>query len=334
MKKQALRLTLTISILTGVIAWTLWKDWQKRSPNPAPENLTVEEILRKRTEGAEQILKSGLALTLMQKNWKDFDAKFVPERDGTSLAEAVRAIFIKTGMKDFSMADQDRLLLGLLKSAAILAEKSPRSIGPVLAQIERLPAPDRGSPAFIVLDQWIKNHDETPGILQRTALIKLVFQETAPEERHLAALKRVLFDHPLPNNSLDEWISRIEIMKSDSSAIETCKFLFQHLDRIPRESVPTLLRAVAGHSSALERETFALLKKTTGRTDPYAVEASLMTIERLVKSGKTARKDLESFDQYVRGLDAEKLVQPLRMRREDVLRLLVVPPAQDQPGNP
>jgi|GEM_PF-4684436 len=334
MKKPSTGPIIATVLLASLIALLLREEWRKKRDLNANGNLSVEEIMKKREEGADRALTSPLASLIQQKKWAEFDQQYEPGRDGPALAGVVRSLYIKGLMAGLTPADQDRLLLALLKSAALHGKDKQAVLNSLLGQIERLPAPDPGSPSFLLLDEWLKDREKTSAILQRTALIKLAYQETSPEERHLAALKRVLFDHPIANNSLDEWISRLEIMKSDSAAVEVCKHLIRHLDRIPAESLSTLLRAVSGHPGELFRETLLLLKKTTALESPYAIEASFMAIERLVKAGKAGPKELDFFENYAQNLDGAKLIQPLRLRREDLLRLLAIKPAASPAQKP
>jgi hypothetical protein len=322
MKKPTVKLLVVSFLLVLSITLVIRAERQKKAKKPG--NLTVEEIMKKRDEAADRALKTELANLVLQKNWKDFEARFNPERDGLLVSEIVRSIFIKTGMTDMTQADQGRLLQYLQMSAeALSGNKSPALLS-ILSQIERLPAPEDQDPSFAVLNRWISNHSG-PELLRRTALIKLVYQETEPKKNHVQELRKVFFDQPLPGTTFFEWTARIEIMKSESTAVEIGKFLFDHQKSVPQDSLPSLLRALSSHPAKLTKETLALLRALMKDSSPQAIEACFTSIERLVKSNLVDQEERGAFEKYLFSLKDENLIRPLQVKRNELLELIGKP---------
>ena len=323
MKHPYLKL-FVVTLILGV-SITLVIRYEKQSRNPKkPGGLTVEEIMKKRDEAADRTLKTELANWVIQKKWSDFDAHFNPAKDGMLLSDVVRSLFIKTGMKDMSQGDQEHLLQSLLLSAEAMSGGHSPALLSVLSQIERLPAPEPQTPSFTTLSHWISNH-HGPELLRKTALIKLVFQETEPQKNHLQELKKTFFDQPLPGTTFYEWTARIEIMKSPSAAIEVGKFLAANLKRVSPESLPTVLRAFSSHPEELRQETTGLLTSLMKESTPQATEACFIAIERLVRAKAVTKEERTHFGRYLFTLKDDSMIRPLQVKRAELLELIDKP---------
>ena len=322
MKNPSFKLLIAITILG--LAITLIIRHEKQGKDKKPGGLTVEEIMKKRDEAADRTLKTELATLVIQKKWKEFEAHFSPAKDGMMLSDIVRSLFIKTGMKEMTPSDQEHLLQYLSMSAEAMSGSHSPALLAVLAQMERLPAPDSQDPSFTTLSQWISKA-EGPELLRRTALIKLVFQETEPHKNHLQEFKKTLFDHPLPGTSLYEWVARVEIMKSSSAAIEIGKFLFANLKRVPPESLPAVLRALSSHPVDLNKEVAGVFKLLMRETSPQAIEASFIAIDRLLRTTSVTQEERATFSKYLFSLKDDTLIRPLQLKRTELLQQIDKP---------
>ena len=157
MNKMA-RLSILAFVIGILIAVGIYSSKQKSPPavkNPGEPQSSVEEILKERLKQASKSLETPLGRALVAKQWGEVDKIYQPKTMFNDLAESIRAIFIESKMKDFTPAEQDRLLSYVISTFASINEKDAHLTGLLMTQFDRLPAPPHESENHKILEGYV-----------------------------------------------------------------------------------------------------------------------------------------------------------------------------------
>jgi len=242
MRKKIILGVLVLLVATVVTVVVLKKKNNIRDLQGQPQQ-TTEEILEERARQASNHIRTPLGTAFVQKNWKEFEKIYQPQKDFRELGEIIRACFIENCFKDFNKTEQSQVLTYVVKTISTMKPKEFALAGILITQFERLPSPAHDSENYRTMEGWYLN-SEASDVQKRMAVLKLGVQDAEPATQWAPIIIQGLTGKTF-GLSRSSWVQMVGDMRNIKNRKTVIASMIKDFNKIEKSAQPDSLVIMA-----------------------------------------------------------------------------------------